>query len=192
MHFIKHQTDLSVLFSGCHKNDIKGWFHTFSCVRSKRLWRHVLTAPYFSCRDGFYFVLHLYLLTKKFMPTILCSVSKILTSGWRSHTLIEFGKPRLIFPCDSPHSVHIFDMEHQEWHNLIICNVWFVQVEIKTFKCGGATCNCGVAVRAGGDVFIINRCYGNDRKLWFTKCDDELLVANRINDNYYEVINKSS
>ena len=31
-------------FGGYHINDTAGWFHTVSCVRSKRLWRHGLMA----------------------------------------------------------------------------------------------------------------------------------------------------
>ena len=90
---------------------------------TKRLWRHVLMTSNLSCFGSFYFVFTLFRFKKRFMSPILCSISKIWISGWRSHGNIKLDKPRLIFPCDRQTSVHIFDMEYSGWHNLIICTV---------------------------------------------------------------------
>jgi hypothetical protein len=52
-----------------------------------------------------------------------------------------------------------------------------------------ATCACGIAIRAGKDVFMINRC-GSMNYLGFTKCEDGgILQVIRINDYTYDVSN---
>ena len=50
-----------------------------------------------------------------------------------------------------------------------------------------ATCACGVAILAGKDVFMINRC-GSINYLGFTHCGDGgILQVVRINDYAYDV-----
>ena len=124
--FLEPQIDLSIDLGGTRKPCMAGaipfrlWRHVLTM---NRLWRHVLMTSYFPCFGSFYFVFTLYRFKKKFMSPILCSISKIWTFGWRSHGNIKLGKPRLIFPCDRQPSVHIFDMEHNGWHNRIFWNL---------------------------------------------------------------------
>ena len=112
-------------FRGFHKN-LYGRFHAVSCafvrnvLMTRRLWCHVLIRSNLSCFGGFYFVFTLYRFKKKLMSPILCSISKIWTSGWRSHGNIKLGKPHLIFPCDPQPSLHIFDMKHNGWQHVIM------------------------------------------------------------------------
>ncbi|WAQ98101.1 FBP1-like protein [Mya arenaria] len=48
--------------------------------------------------------------------------------------------------------------------------------QMKTAKCGGASCNCGIAVNVGRDVFVINACTYRIRfDIKFKQCDDGLL-----------------
>ncbi|XP_060570056.1 uncharacterized protein LOC132728427 [Ruditapes philippinarum] len=62
-----------------------------------------------------------------------------------------------------------------------------VQEQTKICNRGWATCACGVAIRAGKDVFMINRC-GSISYLGFTKCEDGgILQVVRINDYRYNV-----
>lgn len=51
-----------------------------------------------------------------------------------------------------------------------------------------AFCNCGVAIRAGGDLLKIDFCDGN-RAFDFTKCGDSILRAYKYkrNDKKYNV-----
>ena len=106
---------------GFHKNDMKG-----GSIQSREFVRKVYGVTFclmkskFSCFDGFYFVFILYRFKKKFMSPVLCSLSQIGTSGWRSHGNIKLGKPHSIFAWGRQHSVHICDMEHKGRHNLIL------------------------------------------------------------------------
>ncbi|XP_060578581.1 von Willebrand factor D and EGF domain-containing protein-like [Ruditapes philippinarum] len=53
---------------------------------------------------------------------------------------------------------------------------------------GGAVCACGVAIRSGADVFVINRC-GNYTILDFLQCNDGGIIdVQRIHDYRYKVI----
>ncbi|XP_060561686.1 von Willebrand factor D and EGF domain-containing protein-like [Ruditapes philippinarum] len=63
-----------------------------------------------------------------------------------------------------------------------------IEVQEKTKICNKrATCACGVAIRAGKDVFMINRC-GSINYIGFTKCEDGgILQVVRINDYTYDV-----
>ncbi|XP_060573106.1 neurogenic locus Notch protein-like [Ruditapes philippinarum] len=62
-----------------------------------------------------------------------------------------------------------------------------VQEQTKSCNRGRATCACGVAIRAGKDVFMINRC-GSINYLGFTKCEDGgILQVVRINHYKYDV-----
>ncbi|XP_060592666.1 von Willebrand factor D and EGF domain-containing protein-like [Ruditapes philippinarum] len=71
------------------------------------------------------------------------------------------------------------------YHNTI----YGIEVQEQTKTCNNqhATCACGVAIRAGKDVFMINRC-GSINYLGFTKCEDGgILQVIRINDYTYTV-----
>ncbi|XP_060592828.1 uncharacterized protein LOC132747457 isoform X4 [Ruditapes philippinarum] len=62
-----------------------------------------------------------------------------------------------------------------------------IEVQEQTKTCGWATCACGVAIRAGKDVFMINKC-GSINYLGFTKCGDGgILQVVRMDDNKYDV-----
>ena len=58
------------------------------------------------------------------------------------------------------------------------CN--YLQVQIKTRVCSGTVrCNCGVAVAAGRDVFVVNKCNPNGPwDIGFKRCDDKILTDN--------------
>ena len=61
-------------------------------------------------------------------------------------------------------------------------------MEIRTRTCNTrATCNCGVAVRSGLDVFVIDLCPNEKRQFGFARCDEGTLIATRIDDYRYEV-----
>jgi hypothetical protein len=52
----------------------------------------------------------------------------------------------------------------------------------------GPVCACAVAVRAGADVFMINRC-GTINFLDFVSCDDGgIIQVEKLNDATYKVI----
>ncbi|KAL3861777.1 hypothetical protein ACJMK2_007798 [Sinanodonta woodiana] len=55
-----------------------------------------------------------------------------------------------------------------------------------TTQCWSVTCACAVAVRAGGDLFMINIC-SKPRLITFVSCADSILQVTRINSNYYKV-----
>lgn len=53
-------------------------------------------------------------------------------------------------------------------------------------------CNCGVAVSAGRDVFIVNNCGNGGRKKWdvrFRECKDRVLrrKVTRVTTSHYKV-----
>ena len=41
------------------------------------------------------------------------------------------------------------------------------QVHARTWKCGSVTCNCGIAVREGDDVIILDMCWDGIPRLRF-------------------------
>ena len=69
---------------------------------------------------------------------------------------------------------------------LSLCAI--LQVQEKTSYCANAAaCACGVAIRAGGDVFIIHRCNGN-HFIGYTHLDDErVLSVVKLDDHRYKV-----
>ncbi|XP_060598147.1 uncharacterized protein LOC132751939, partial [Ruditapes philippinarum] len=67
-----------------------------------------------------------------------------------------------------------------------------VEVQEATKYCwggkSGPVCTCGIAVRAGGDVFMINRC-GSINLLDFLHCDDGGIIhVERVNDHKYKIL----
>ncbi|XP_060064920.1 LOW QUALITY PROTEIN: von Willebrand factor D and EGF domain-containing protein-like [Ylistrum balloti] len=66
-----------------------------------------------------------------------------------------------------------------------------VQVQMKVTPCNPPAhvyCVCAIAVRAGGDVFVIDRCPGIYRPVFqFRSCEDYLLDVRKINDNVYKI-----
>lgn len=49
-------------------------------------------------------------------------------------------------------------------------------------------CVCGIAVRAAGDVFVINRCPGVKRNVFaFRSCIDDILDVRKIDELNYKV-----
>lgn len=69
------------------------------------------------------------------------------------------------------------------------------QVQIKLKSCHPPYqrnfCNCGVAVRAGGDVFIADKCTDNDHVFEYKTCRERALDVRRqkTNDRQYSVSN---
>ncbi|XP_013385755.1 von Willebrand factor D and EGF domain-containing protein [Lingula anatina] len=74
-------------------------------------------------------------------------------------------------------------------------------IQVNTFftKCGGATCNCGVAVKSGGDVFVVDSCDQTGRDVYFKGnhrsrlrmgmigCDEETMRVERLVGIGYKV-----
>ncbi|KAK3609733.1 hypothetical protein CHS0354_011424 [Potamilus streckersoni] len=62
------------------------------------------------------------------------------------------------------------------------------EVQMRTTRCwgGGATCACAVAVRAGGDLFMINIC-STPRLISFVSCAESILQVTRMSPNLYKV-----
>ena len=48
-------------------------------------------------------------------------------------------------------------------------------------------CNCGVAIRAGRDVFVVSTC-DNQIQIGYTQCDDAVLVVKKETDLTYSVV----
>ena len=65
-----------------------------------------------------------------------------------------------------------------------------MQVQTEVTQCTGTSsfCVCGIAVRAGGDVFVINRCPGVTRNVFaFKSCIDDILDVRKIDELNYKV-----
>ncbi|XP_078309581.1 von Willebrand factor D and EGF domain-containing protein-like [Crassostrea virginica] len=67
-----------------------------------------------------------------------------------------------------------------------------LQVQIKLTPCNkwsgpGIFCNCGVAIRAAADVYIINRCPGDEQFFGFKNCVDDALDVRKHDDFNYVV-----
>nr|XP_022298863.1 von Willebrand factor D and EGF domain-containing protein-like isoform X2 [Crassostrea virginica] len=67
-----------------------------------------------------------------------------------------------------------------------------LQVQIKLTPCNkwsgpGIYCNCGVAIRAAADVYIINRCPGDEQFFGFKNCVDDALDVRKHDDFNYVV-----
>lgn len=96
--------------------------------------------------------------------------------------------------CSSQNDPHMttFDGRQYENHNAgtyilyeHVDKLRPMQVQIQFRKCySGATiyCNCGVAARAGGDVFVIDFC-SNKRIMQYISCHDKILDVRRYNKN---------
>ena len=66
----------------------------------------------------------------------------------------------------------------------------FLQVQTKLTPCYHSMdvyCVCGIAVRAAGDVFVINRCSGNRNMFAFRSCIDNILEVKKIDEMNYKV-----
>ncbi|XP_060064919.1 von Willebrand factor D and EGF domain-containing protein-like [Ylistrum balloti] len=66
-----------------------------------------------------------------------------------------------------------------------------VQVQMKVTSCNSPLhvyCVCAIAARAGGDVFVIDRCPGVYRPIFeFRSCKDHILDVRKINENDYKI-----
>ncbi|XP_021378825.1 uncharacterized protein LOC110466572 isoform X3 [Mizuhopecten yessoensis] len=66
-----------------------------------------------------------------------------------------------------------------------------VQVQMKVTPCNPPAhvfCVCAIAVRAGGDVFVIDRCPGIYRPIFeFRTCEDHILDVRKINEHFYKI-----
>ncbi|OWF38191.1 von Willebrand factor D and EGF domain-containing protein [Mizuhopecten yessoensis] len=66
-----------------------------------------------------------------------------------------------------------------------------MQVQMKVTFCNHPLqvfCVCAIAVRAGGDVFVIDRCPGIYRPIFeFRSCEDHILDVRKINENNYKI-----
>ncbi|XP_033762813.1 von Willebrand factor D and EGF domain-containing protein-like [Pecten maximus] len=66
-----------------------------------------------------------------------------------------------------------------------------VEVQMKVTPCNPPAhvfCVCAIAVRAGGDVFVIDRCPGIYRNIFeFRSCEDHILDVRKINENMYKI-----
>ncbi|XP_078322917.1 uncharacterized protein LOC144622187 [Crassostrea virginica] len=66
-----------------------------------------------------------------------------------------------------------------------------MEVQIEVTHCNHGThiyCVCGIAVRAGGDVFVINRCPHVTRNVFaFRSCIDDILDVRKIDELNYKI-----
>ncbi|XP_033761549.1 von Willebrand factor D and EGF domain-containing protein-like [Pecten maximus] len=66
-----------------------------------------------------------------------------------------------------------------------------VQVQMTVTSCNPPLhvyCVCAIAVRAGGDVFVIDRCPTTYRPIFeFRSCEDNILDVRKINENNYKI-----
>lgn len=67
-----------------------------------------------------------------------------------------------------------------------------LQVQARFKPCygnSGPHCTCGVAVQAGRDVFVIDRCQSGkrNRKMMYTSCMDHTLEVRKRHDYLYNV-----
>ncbi|KAL3846765.1 hypothetical protein ACJMK2_017724 [Sinanodonta woodiana] len=61
------------------------------------------------------------------------------------------------------------------------------EVQMKTKKCNNfATCACAVAVRAGGDIFLIDLC-GSPGLIKYASCKENILDVRQITAYYYQI-----
>ena len=68
----------------------------------------------------------------------------------------------------------LYDTYFQIHHKLERCNIH-------------AMCNCGVAVQAGRDLYIISAC-NNVLEIGYKQCDDGVLIVKQETDSIYTVI----
>ena len=64
-----------------------------------------------------------------------------------------------------------------------------LQIQIQTRMCGRGSCSCGVSVRAGRDIFVINHCSSDDHIIGFIQNGDNVLIVREWNENSYQVCN---
>lgn len=65
----------------------------------------------------------------------------------------------------------------------------YAQVQLKIFACypnARVKCNCGVAVRVGSDVYVIDVCNGS-LSMGYKLCGDNVLTTMKENDFTYTV-----
>ncbi|XP_060602737.1 uncharacterized protein LOC132755831 [Ruditapes philippinarum] len=104
----------------------------------------------------------------------------------------EDYKDKVCYSHIDPHmrTADGYHYEQQQEGNFILYynQQYNIEVQETTKSCWGrATCACGVSVRAGKDVFIINRC-GKTNFLGFSQCDDGgILQVVRNTDREYTV-----
>ncbi|XP_055995820.1 von Willebrand factor D and EGF domain-containing protein-like [Ostrea edulis] len=67
-----------------------------------------------------------------------------------------------------------------------------MEVQTKTTECNnlhtGIFCNCAIAVRAAGDVFVINRCPHTQAYFNFKSCHNDILMIKKIDDLNYKFV----
>ncbi|KAL3846768.1 hypothetical protein ACJMK2_017727 [Sinanodonta woodiana] len=85
-----------------------------------------------------------------------------------------------------------FDGRHYENQNLGVFvmyrhNSSKQEVQIKTKQCNSvATCACAVAVRAGGDIFLIDLC-GSPGLIKYVSCKESILDVRQITPYFYQI-----
>ena len=177
--------------AGCHKKRY-GRFHTILCFRSfeKCMTSCINNAQlYLFCFFLFCFYIYLYRFKKKFILLVLCSISSIWTSGLRSHENIKLGKPQFIhvFPCDRQPVFHIFDMEPNWWHYLILHYFSIVILGTHIADCATTTLQHNVFYN---DMEPVNHIFMSTKTTFASECVLRCLVkGNNCKTTFYNSVN---
>ncbi|KAK3097929.1 hypothetical protein FSP39_014636 [Pinctada imbricata] len=116
-------------------------------------------------------------------PSTKVRVSEPLDNQWQSRYCYDLLDPHL----------RTFDGSHYQSHEngkylLYRNNKTMQEVHVKHRPCFGSVsdpyCLCGVAARAGRDVFVINICDRNNL-MEYTLCDDGALSVTKTSERYY-------
>ncbi|CAH1785137.1 unnamed protein product [Owenia fusiformis] len=142
---------------------------TFNIYPSK--WQEWLEIPVEATIDNQY--------DGDFIGKIRLYVDEVKTHpAWSNHrlpdikvTVVDKDIPLRKKRCSSTNDPHMFTFDGRKYDNFIEGEFILykhatlpIQVNMFAKKCGRrarATCNCGVAVRAGGNIFIVDKCQGH-------------------------------
>ncbi|XP_053388858.1 von Willebrand factor D and EGF domain-containing protein-like [Mercenaria mercenaria] len=121
------------------------------------------------------------------LPTVNVEVFPEEDRSWRETICSARNDPHMQTFDNTRYEHHEHEGEYILYRHVNFKNV---EIQHKIASCIGLTshakCNCGVAVRAGGDVYVINVC---DRVLdiGYKRCGDKALTVKKDNDFTYTI-----
>ncbi|XP_053388862.1 uncharacterized protein LOC128551929 [Mercenaria mercenaria] len=121
------------------------------------------------------------------LPTVNVEVFPEEDRSWRKTICSARNDPHMQTFDNTRYEHHANEGEYILYRHVNFKNV---EIQHKIASCTGLTspakCNCGVAVRAGGDVYVINVC---DRLLdiGYKRCGDKALTVKKDNDFTYTI-----
>ncbi|XP_052788060.1 uncharacterized protein LOC128222920 [Mya arenaria] len=172
--------DCTVILSGTQVGQI----HNFS-IQSSQDGQYVWPKPNnYSIMMRSRHSLGTYIWNNYVLPPIKVEVLPISNSYWQ-------GKR-----CDALNDPHMFTFDRRQYeHHETTADEYVLyrhqqlpaEIHHKLERCNaGAMCNCGIAVKAGRDVYIISTCE-NRLQIGYTQCDDNVLVAKKETDTSYKI-----